>query len=114
MRNPTLQLFIPTQSRLGRVPHNVNDGNPVQANHLLKVDETATVAIDEIERGGVVRSVRVRFEEGAPLAPWVRVRRDVEEDGVGRGFENGVGLKGEEHENQRPNPQQKKETTREN
>lgn len=93
MSDPRLELLVPTQRRLVRIADDVHDGDPIEANHLLKVDKALAVAVRVVERGREVGPVRVGLEERAPLAAGVGVRRDVEEDRVGSRFEDSVGLR---------------------
>lgn len=95
MSNPRLQLLLPTQGSLLGVTDDIHDGDPIESNHLLEIDESLAVPIRVVEGRRVVRSVRVGLEEGTPFGAGVGVRRDVEEDGIGRRFEYGIGLKGQ-------------------
>lgn len=77
---------------LVRVCDDVNECDTIQPYHLLKVDITIVVSVDKVARDAEVCSVRIGFQDIAP--GWVRRFRngDMEEDGFGAGFEDGVGM----------------------
>lgn len=90
MRDPRLDLFLARDVGLGRVRHNVDHRDPIEADHLFKVDITRAVPVDVLHRKAVVRSVRVGLEDGAPFLVCGRVHGHVEEDRVGAAFKDGV------------------------
>jgi hypothetical protein len=77
------QFLPPCQSSVPRVGHDIDDHNPIQANHLLKVDVPSFVAVNVVHRKTKVGSVRVGFQDVSP----VRVRSlgngDMQKDRVG-------------------------------
>jgi hypothetical protein len=75
-----LELLDAAESRLLGVADNVHDGDAIETDHLLKVDESLGVAVGVIERGRIVSAVRVGLEEAAPLASGVGVSGDMKED----------------------------------
>ena len=93
MGDASLKLLLAAEGGLLGVADDVDDGDAIETDHLLEVDEALAVPIGKVDRGRVVRPVRVGLEEAAPLAPGVGVRRHVQEDGIRRRFQNGVSLR---------------------
>lgn len=92
MGDPRLQPLSARNRRISRISHDINQRNPIQPNHLLKIDITSFVAIDVLDGETEVRSVRVGLEDVAPVGAWWFRGRHVEEDRVGPRFEDGVCL----------------------
>ena len=85
-----LQFLLPAQ--VARVGHDVNDHNPVQPNHLLKVDVSTIISVDVVHGQTEVGPIGVRFEDVPPVWIWGLGKGDVQEDGTGARFQDCVSL----------------------
>jgi hypothetical protein len=87
-----LQLFLPCQTGVARVGHNVDDRDSIQSNHLFKVDVSTFISVDVVHGKSEVGPVRIGFEDVSP----VRIRSlgngDVQEDSVGARLQDRVSL----------------------
>ena len=92
MRDQRLQIRLFRNRRLMRVRHDIDERDPIEPDHLLEVDVPVLVAVHVVGRHAEVRPVRVRLEDVAPRGARRLLDRDVQEDGVGAGFEDRVCL----------------------
>ena len=92
VRDPGLQKLAFCQWSLRWVRHNVDECNAVEADHLLEIDISRVITVYVVNRKAVICSVRVRFEDIAPVRRRRLGGRDVQEDRLGARFEDRVRL----------------------
>lgn len=87
-----LQLFPSRDPRRLSVRNDIDDSDPIQANHLLEVHEPSIIPVHIVRRDSEVRAVPVRLHDDTPVRRRELGRRQVHEDGLRARLQNRVCL----------------------
>ena len=70
MRNSTLQLRRPSNSRHFGISNNIDQSDTIQADHFLKVDKATIVPVDLLHGNTEICAVAVGFHDYTPILEW--------------------------------------------